>query len=40
MRNWAAYSLVVGLCVAITLAPALQRWAWLLYDAGDVCRVP
>ncbi|PBC67548.1 hypothetical protein BX265_8159 [Streptomyces sp. TLI_235] len=25
----AAYSLVVGLCVALTLAPALQRWAWL-----------
>jgi hypothetical protein len=28
-RNLMAYSLVVGLCVAITLAPALQRWAWL-----------
>ncbi|WP_329202131.1 hypothetical protein [Streptomyces sp. NBC_01435] len=24
-----AYSLVVGLCVAITLASAPQRWAWL-----------
>ncbi|GHH65213.1 hypothetical protein GCM10018781_17360 [Kitasatospora indigofera] len=25
----AAYSLVVGLCVALALAPALQRWDWL-----------
>lgn len=29
VRNLAAYSLVVGLCTAIALAPALQRWAWL-----------
>ncbi|MFE7131840.1 hypothetical protein ACFVIM_13340 [Streptomyces sp. NPDC057638] len=29
VRNLTAYSLVVGLCVAIVLAPALQRWAWL-----------
>jgi hypothetical protein len=29
VRNLAAYSLVVGLCVAIVLAPMLQRWAWL-----------
>ncbi|MEU9304903.1 hypothetical protein [Streptomyces sp. NPDC048269] len=29
MRNLVAYSLVVGLCVAIALAPMLQRWAWL-----------
>ncbi|WP_232837971.1 hypothetical protein [Streptomyces atratus] len=34
MRNLAAYSLVVGLCVAITLAPALQRWAWLFPMPG------
>ncbi|MFJ1705952.1 hypothetical protein [Kitasatospora sp. NPDC088346] len=25
----AAYSLVVGLCVALAVAPALQRWDWL-----------
>ncbi|AUY53843.1 hypothetical protein [Streptomyces sp. CB01881] len=25
----AAYALVVGLCVALALAPALQRWDWL-----------
>ncbi|WP_406210093.1 hypothetical protein OH807_40010 [Kitasatospora sp. NBC_01560] len=24
-----AYSLVVGLCVALALAPAMQRWDWL-----------
>jgi len=29
MRNLAAFSLVVGLCVAITLAPVLQRSASL-----------
>lgn len=34
MRNLTAYSLVVGLCVAITLAPALQRWAWLFPMPG------
>ncbi|MGY5125401.1 hypothetical protein [Streptomyces nigrescens] len=33
-RNLAAYSLVVGLCVAITLAPMLQRWAWLFPMPG------
>ncbi|WP_327686520.1 hypothetical protein [Streptomyces sp. NBC_00467] len=33
-RNLAAYSLVVGLCVAIALAPALQRWAWLFPMSG------
>ncbi|WP_380283407.1 hypothetical protein [Kitasatospora purpeofusca] len=27
--NLAAYSSVVGLCVALALAPALQRWDWL-----------
>ncbi|MFJ3953798.1 hypothetical protein SLV14_000316 [Streptomyces sp. Je 1-4] len=38
-RNLAAYSLVVGLCVAITLAPMLQRWAWLFPMPGtrDAC---
>lgn len=29
MRGLVAYSLVVGLCVAIALAPLLQRRAWL-----------
>ncbi|WP_328681675.1 hypothetical protein OG905_37950 [Streptomyces sp. NBC_00322] len=29
-QNLVAYSLVVGLCVAIALAPMLQRSAWLL----------
>ncbi|MET9730610.1 hypothetical protein ABZZ79_08100 [Streptomyces sp. NPDC006458] len=29
MRGLIAYSLVVGLCVAIALAPLLQRHAWL-----------
>ncbi|WFB05851.1 hypothetical protein LRS74_01540 [Streptomyces sp. LX-29] len=35
MRNLAAYSLVVGLCVAIALAPAMQRWAWLFPMPGS-----
>ncbi|WP_330461056.1 hypothetical protein OIB37_31805 [Streptomyces sp. NBC_00820] len=30
----AAYSLVVGLCVALTLAPAMQRWDWLFPMPG------
>ncbi|MEV6979404.1 hypothetical protein [Kitasatospora sp. NPDC093806] len=30
----AAYSLVVGLCVALALAPALQRWDWLFPAPG------
>ncbi|WP_328401082.1 hypothetical protein OHS70_26090 [Streptomyces sp. NBC_00390] len=34
VANLAAYSLVVGLCVAITLAPMLQRWAWLFPMPG------
>ncbi|GLV96374.1 hypothetical protein [Streptomyces lavendulae] len=34
MRNLVAYSLVVGLCVAIALAPMLQRWAWLFPMPG------
>ncbi|WP_405640068.1 hypothetical protein [Streptomyces sp. NBC_00019] len=29
-----AYSMVVGLCVAIALAPALQRWSWLFPMPG------
>ncbi len=32
--NLAAYSLVVGLCVAIALAPLLQRWSWLFPMPG------
>ncbi|WP_405003159.1 hypothetical protein OHV13_01140 [Kitasatospora purpeofusca] len=32
--NLAAYSLVVGLCVALALAPALQRWDWLFPMPG------
>lgn len=34
LRSLAAYSLVVGLCVAIALAPALQRWKWLFPMPG------
>ncbi|MDH6544809.1 hypothetical protein M2167_007380 [Streptomyces sp. SPB4] len=34
MRNLVAYALVVGLCVAIALAPMLQRWAWLFPMPG------
>ncbi|MFI6449350.1 hypothetical protein [Kitasatospora sp. NPDC050543] len=29
-----AYSLVVGLCVALAVAPALQRWDWLFPAPG------
>ncbi|WP_354644568.1 hypothetical protein [Kitasatospora camelliae] len=29
-----AYALVVGLCVALALAPALQRWDWLFPMSG------
>lgn len=38
-RNLTAYSLVVGLCAAIALAPALQRWDWLFPMPGtrDSC---
>lgn len=32
--NLLAYSVVVGLCIAITLAPMLQRWAWLFPMPG------
>ncbi|MFF1907727.1 hypothetical protein [Kitasatospora sp. NPDC058218] len=30
----AAYSLVVGLCLALAVAPALQRWDWLFPAPG------
>ncbi|WP_244942472.1 hypothetical protein [Streptomyces sioyaensis] len=33
-RNLAAYSLVVGLCAAITVAPMMQRWKWLFPMPG------
>ncbi len=33
-RNLTAYSLVVGLCLSIALAPMLQRWAWLFPMPG------
>jgi hypothetical protein len=38
-RNLTAYSLVVGLCAAIAVAPMLQRWAWLFPMPGtrDSC---
>ncbi|MFD8979555.1 hypothetical protein [Streptomyces sp. NPDC059564] len=34
MRSLVAYALVVGLCVAIALAPMLQRWDWLFPMSG------
>ncbi|WP_050514471.1 hypothetical protein [Streptomyces rimosus] len=40
VRNLAAYSLVVGLCVAIALAPMLQRWSWLFPMPGTRARCP
>ncbi|MFF8644037.1 hypothetical protein [Streptomyces sp. NPDC015345] len=39
-RNLAAYSLVVGLCVAIALAPMMQRWPWLFPMPGTRDRCP
>ncbi|MFI1831368.1 hypothetical protein ACH41E_33715 [Streptomyces sp. NPDC020412] len=33
--NLVAFSLVVGLCVAIALAPMMQRWAWLFPMPGS-----
>ncbi|MFJ7912796.1 hypothetical protein [Kitasatospora sp. NPDC096204] len=33
-RNLAAYTLVIGLTVALTLAPAMQRWPWLFPMPG------
>ncbi|MDQ0793087.1 hypothetical protein [Streptomyces sp. B1I3] len=40
MSTLSAFSMVVGLCVAIALAPALQRSAWLFPMPGtrDGCR--
>ncbi|MGW1157412.1 hypothetical protein ACWD5Q_14570 [Streptomyces sp. NPDC002513] len=32
--NLTAYSVVVGLCVALALAPMMQRWAWLFPMPG------
>lgn len=40
VRNLAAFSLVVGLCVAIALAPMLQRWAWLFPMPGTRGKCP
>ncbi|MFJ4804603.1 hypothetical protein [Streptomyces murinus] len=34
VRSLAVQSLVIGLCVALALAPALQRWPWLLPMPG------
>ncbi|MEU2109358.1 hypothetical protein [Streptomyces sp. NPDC019507] len=34
MRGLVAYSLVVGLCVSVALAPMLQRWTWLFPMPG------
>ncbi|GGN63668.1 hypothetical protein GCM10011579_032270 [Streptomyces albiflavescens] len=41
LRGLVAFSMVVGLCVAIALAPMLQRWPWLLPMSGtrSGCRV-
>ncbi|MFF4926231.1 hypothetical protein ACFY4B_37150 [Kitasatospora sp. NPDC001261] len=33
-RSLAAYTLVIGLCVALALAPAMQRWSWLFPMPG------
>ncbi|MFF3559466.1 hypothetical protein ACFYXS_05425 [Streptomyces sp. NPDC002574] len=38
VRSLAAYSLVVGLCAAIALAPMMQRWAWLFPMPGTRAR--
>jgi hypothetical protein len=34
VRSLTAYSLVVGLCVALAVAPAMQRWAWFFPMPG------
>jgi hypothetical protein len=36
----AAYSLVVGLCTALALAPAMQRWSWLFPMPGSRAGCP
>ncbi|MFJ7965580.1 hypothetical protein [Streptomyces sp. NPDC096324] len=33
-RSLTAYSLVVGLCVALAVAPAIQRWEWFFPMPG------
>lgn len=33
-RSLTAYSLVVGLCVALAVAPAMQRWEWFFPMPG------
>lgn len=38
MRGLIAYALVVGLCIAVALAPLLQRWAWLFPMPGTRSR--
>ncbi|WP_241268879.1 hypothetical protein [Streptomyces chrestomyceticus] len=40
LANLTAFSLVVGLCTAITLAPMMQRWAWLFPMPGTRDRCP
>ncbi|MEU2791753.1 hypothetical protein [Streptomyces sp. NPDC007100] len=40
VRSLAAFSLVVGLCIAIALAPMLQRWAWLFPMPGTRGKCP
>lgn len=39
MRTLVAFSLVVGLCTAIAIAPMMQRWSWLFPMPGtrDTC---
>ncbi|MFF3415855.1 hypothetical protein ACFYW9_14335 [Streptomyces sp. NPDC002698] len=34
VRSLTAYSLVVGLCVALAVAPAMQRWEWFFPMPG------
>ncbi|MFJ9713998.1 hypothetical protein [Streptomyces sp. NPDC101234] len=34
VQDLTAYSLVVGLCVSVALAPMMQRWAWLFPMPG------
>ncbi len=40
LANLTAFALVVGLCTAITLAPMMQRWAWLFPMPGTRDRCP
>ncbi|MGW6011497.1 hypothetical protein [Streptomyces sp. NPDC055210] len=40
LRDLTAYSLVIGLCAAIALAPMLQRWKWLLPMPGTRADCP